>query len=100
LIAIPKLPAWTNADVLAPSRVQVLVDARGNPISAVLLSSSGLKAADQRAVEIARDLTFGADQEALTNHPHDADAGLATGWVIFSWRTLAPPNTNILINPR
>lgn len=97
--SVPMLPAWTNNDILAPSRVRVLVDAAGHPMSAVLLESSGLKAADASAVELAQRMTFGRDEEALRQPPGNPDAGLATGRLIFSWRTLAPV-TNGLVNPR
>jgi TonB family protein len=97
--SVPPLPAWTNADILAPSRVRVLVDASGHPMSAVLIESSGLKAADASAVELAQRMSFGRDAEALKQPPGNPDAGLTTGWLIFSWRTLAP-TTNGLVNPR
>jgi hypothetical protein len=99
IVSQPALPAWTNADVLPPSRVQVLVDARGNPISAVLLGSSGLKAADHSAVDLARRMRFGADPAALLDPEASPNEGLATGRLIFSWRTLAPA-TNGVVNPR
>lgn len=99
IVAQPGLPSWTNVDVLGPSRVQVLVDARGNPISTVLLSSSGLKTADQSAVDIARRMSFGADRRALDNPVPGANDGLTAGWLLFSWRTLAPV-TNGIVNPR
>lgn len=99
---IPPLPSWTNAEILAPSVVQVLIDARGNPISAVLLDpkGSGLKAADQRAVDLARAAHFGPDQAALTEHPNDPAAGLGSGRLIFHWNTLPAPVTNDSVNPR
>jgi hypothetical protein len=99
ILAQPELPSWSNADILAPSRVQVLVDARGNPVSAVLLGGSGLKAADESAVELARRMSFGADRMVLENPASHADDGLMTGWLTFFWRTLAP-GTNGMENPR
>jgi len=99
IVSQPELPAWTNAEVLAPSRVHVLVDARGNPISAVVLSSSGLPAADQSAVRLAGRMRFGSDTAVLKNPDARSDDGLAAGWVIFSWKTLASA-TNGSVNPR
>jgi hypothetical protein len=99
IIIQPELPAWTNADILAPSRVQVLVDARGNPISAVLLGGSGLKAADQSAVETARRMSFGAEEKVLADPASGAEDGLATGWLTFFWRTLGPVTNGLVVPP-
>jgi hypothetical protein len=83
------LPSWPYADVIYPSRVQVLVDPSGEVVSAVLLmSDSSEKAAghydvaDQRALEIARTLRFAPAPE------------LTIGQLIFDWRTVPPPATN------
>ena len=81
------LPAWPYADVIAPSRVQVLVNAAGEVVSAVLLPSDDSDEirdadADQRALELARAARF-------------APAfGLTLGNLIFGWRTVVPPATN------
>ena len=90
------LPSWPYPDVIAPSRVQVQVDQAGAVISAallppdnsmVLLPSVNLDvvhydAADQRALEIARRLRFAPAP------------GMASGQLIFDWRTVPPPATN------
>jgi len=83
------LTNWPYADVIAPSRVQVLVNEDGNVVSAVLLPlNSPLKneirydVADQRALGIARGLQFAPA-------PH-----LTVGNVVFNWRTVPPPETN------
>jgi hypothetical protein len=77
------LPSWPYADVIAPSRVQALVDAAGNVVSVILLPpGSGLDAADQRALELARAARF-APASRLT-----------IGQLIFNWRTVPPPATN------
>jgi len=83
------LTNWPVADVIAPSVVQVLVDAAGNVISTVLLPpGSGFTAtdqyndADQRALTIARTLRF-------TSSP-----GLTIGRIVFNWHTV-PPETTI-----
>ena len=99
IVTQPELPAWTNTDILAPSQVQVLVDARGHPVSVVLLRGSGLEAADQSAVAIAQRMSFGPDRGVLNNPASSADDGLTTGSLVFSWRTLAPA-TNGFVNPR
>ena len=81
------LTSWPYADVIAPSKVQVLVDAAGNVVSAILLPpDNGFTAADyydaanQRALEIARALRF-APSSSLT-----------FGRIIFNWHTV--PLTN------
>jgi hypothetical protein len=81
------LTNWPYPDVLAPCVVQVLVDAAGNVVSAVVLpSENGLAgaghyaAADQRALELARALRFmPASQPAV-------------GQIIFNWHTVPPAN--------
>jgi len=68
----------------------VLVDAGGYVVSAVLLGSCGLSAADLQAVELARAARFeplpDGDRERLA-HPL---ANLARGKMIFQWHTIAP----------
>jgi hypothetical protein len=66
--------------VIAPSKIQVLVDAAGNVVSTVLLppdngyaAADYYAAADQRALELARALRFAPS----TN--------LTLGRVIFNW---------------
>jgi len=81
------LPFWPYADVIAPSRVQVLVDAIGNVVSAVLLPSDNpgeihAAAADQRALELARTARFSPSLR------------LTIGQLIFNWRTVPPHATN------
>ena len=83
------LTNWPYADVIAPSRVQVLVDAAGDVVSAVLLppddpevAASHYDVADQRALELARAARFAPSSR------------LTIGQLIFDWRTVAPPATN------
>lgn len=92
LIDFPPPPTQTNADILLPSEVQLLVDARGNPISAVLLKSSGYKPADQLAVALARDAQFAPDRAALARSANDPDAGVISGRMIFRWHTVPAPS--------
>jgi hypothetical protein len=101
LLVMPELPSWPNSDLLAPSEVQVLVDARGNPVSALLLAGSGLKAADQAAVNLARSTQFGSDPAVLNTPPGSPGAGLVFGRLIFRWHTLPVATlTNGFPNPR
>ena len=76
------LPSLPYANVIAPSKVQVLVDAAGNVISTVLLPpDSGFTAADQ-SLELARAMRF-------TPSSH-----LTIGRMIFNWHTVPPPAMN------
>ena len=81
------LPSWPYADVIAPSRVQVLVNGAGEVVSAVLLPSDipgevQDADADQRARELARAARFATGP------------GLTVGRLIFDWCTVAPAATN------
>lgn len=82
LLTSIRLPSWAYTDVLRPSKVQVLVNAAGQVVSAVLLSSSGYAAADQRALTLVRTARFAPA------------SGLTVGQFIFDWRVIAPPATN------
>ena len=82
LLTPENLPSWPWADVIAPSKVQALVDMAGNVVSVVLLEASGAELADTNALAFARSLRF-----ARSSH-------LTVGRLIFNWRTVAPPATN------
>jgi hypothetical protein len=82
LLTPENLPSWPWADVIAPGKVQVLVDMAGNVVSVVLLEASGPELADTNALALARRLRF-APASRLT-----------VGQLIFNWRTVAPPATN------
>jgi TonB family protein len=78
-LTVPTLPF---NDVIAPSRVQLLVDKTGEVVSAVLLETSGDTTADQQALALARKLQFA---------PADK---LMFGEIIFNWQTVplvSPP---------
>ena len=101
LTNFPSLPSQSNADILLPSEVQVLVDARGNPISVVLLRSSGLKTADQLAVSLARSAQFTPLREARPHGLEEPTKGTVLGRMIFHWHTVpAPTAANGGTNPR
>jgi hypothetical protein len=77
------LPSLQYNDVIAPSAVQVLVDAAGDVVSAVLLPSensmeaaSHYDAADQRALELAHSLHFAPSSR------------ITFGKLIFNWHTV------------
>ena len=75
-------PTLAVNDVIAPSRVQLLVDKDGTVASDVLLESSGYDAADQQALELARTLRFA---------PADR---LMFGEIDFHWHTVPLATTN------
>jgi outer membrane biosynthesis protein TonB len=67
--------------VIAPSKVQALVDTAGN-VSPVLLESSANAAADQIALQLARNLRFAPAPR------------LMFGEIIFTWHTVPVTATN------
>jgi hypothetical protein len=88
------LPLQAYNNVIAPSKIQVLVDAAGNVISAVLLPDNNnpdltehFFQADQDALDIARNLRFARA------------ANLTFGEIIFNWRTIPAASTNASANP-
>ncbi|MGC8988623.1 MAG: energy transducer TonB, partial [Verrucomicrobiia bacterium] len=83
LLNPPALPTWEFTDVLLPTSVQVMLDEHGHVINATLLSRSGLAAADERALEFARGLTFAQANDA-------SSAGLEWGIITFVWVTREP----------
>ena len=79
--------AWESSELVSNSVVQVLVDAPGRIISAVLLTPGGgatQRKADAQALELARVAQF----EPV------AAAALSVGTIIFEWQTLPVPATN------
>ncbi|MDE3097979.1 MAG: energy transducer TonB [Verrucomicrobiota bacterium] len=76
------LSVWPCDDVLAPTKLQVLVDASGDVVSVLNVQSSGLPAADRHALELARMARFSPG-----SHP-------ALGVMIFNWLTVPPPATH------
>ena len=99
-----KLPSWPFADVIPPSKVQVLVDAAGNVISAVLLppenpaeiSAVRNNDADQRALQYSRAFRFAPlspDAEGAELNP---SGPLSMGQLIFNWQAVPVTSTNKL----
>jgi len=95
-----RAPDWANNDILTNTIVRILVNAEGSPISAAVLSSSGLKAADDYAREEARSARFNS---VATRGPHrntNSLAGLAIGEIVFEWQTIPQPQTNSAAPPK
>ena len=82
LLSQVELPSIPVNDVIPPSKVQALVDTAGNVASAVLLESSKLDTADQRALQIARNLRFAPAPR------------LMFGEITFTWHTVPVASTN------
>ena len=92
LLAPVRLPLQTNSDLLANTVVRLLVDARGNPFSPVVSSSSGSRDADADALTVVKALRFAPLQAAgLGTVPMDK---MLTGKLTFEWHTVPPPATN------
>jgi hypothetical protein len=96
------LPSWPYADVIAPSVVQVLVDAQGNVVSATLLPPENFLEtapvrdadADQRAVELARTVRFAPLASNAAGSQPAPLARLAVGRLIFNWQSVPVTATN------
>ena len=89
LLTRENLPSWPRPDVIAPSKVQVLVNAAGDVVSAVLMPP------DNRAEAAAQYDAADANALALARAARFAPApGLTDGQMIFDWHTVAPPATN------
>lgn len=96
LINPMKLPTWPFADVIAPSVVQVLVDAAGNVVSATLLPPENfLEAntvrdadADQQAVALARTMRFAPLSAEAVSVESGQSTSLAMGQMVFNWQTV------------
>lgn len=76
------LPAWPYTDLLTNTVVQVLVDGAGEVVTACILDSCGLKAADDHAMQQARAARFAVAPPAER---------LTSGRLVFQWHTLAMP---------
>jgi len=83
------LPPLAYGDVLADTVVQVRVDAAGRVQACTLLARSGLAAADDLALEAVRRFRFAA-LPGVVRYPAGPLAPLASGEVVFRWRTVAP----------
>jgi hypothetical protein len=81
LLHRPELPSWPAEDLLVPTRVRVVVDARGMVMSTTLQSGSGSTSADQFALKTSRQLRFAPSRSA------NRERSLAFGELVFQWHT-------------
>jgi TonB family protein len=89
-----ELRSWQNPDILTNSVVQVVVDTEGRPRSVTLLSGSGLKAADQQALELASGVRFEPLGRTPAGTALTPTGQLGWGRMIFRWHTLPLRPTN------
>jgi hypothetical protein len=88
-----RLPPQTNSDLLTNTVIQLEVDSRGNPFSAVVWAKSGSDDADQEALtNFAKAVRFAPPEPAaLGSVPPDK---MISGKLVFEWQTMpsnAPP---------
>jgi TonB family protein len=76
ILSAVSAPVLAVNDVIAPSRVQLLVDKNGNVVSVLLLETSGYDPADQTALALARRLRFVPSEK------------LMFGEILFNWQTV------------
>jgi TonB family protein len=85
LRSIPELLPIVHSNLLADTTVRVGVQSDGHVFSAAIARASGLKAADDRALEIARAARFEPVQKAAgTSGP----PALSWGELIFRWHVV------------
>lgn len=102
LLKAISFPTWHFADVIAPSIVQVLVDAAGRVVSAVLLPPENVSQAsvvqypeaDKTAVELARAAHFAPLKSADASVASNPLSQLTVGRLIFNWQTVPMISTN------
>ncbi|MBI2924432.1 MAG: hypothetical protein HYY24_01875 [Verrucomicrobia bacterium] len=95
LVASLELPVWPSSELLTNSVVQLTVNRAGEVLWATLLSTRGLKspeqkAADQRALELARGARF-QPVPGVSASPPQPSGDLIWGNLVFHWHTVPPP---------
>lgn len=88
---VPPLRSWPVADVLADTRVLVLVTSEGLVFSPRLASAAtartpAQRAADEHALEVTRSLRFAPAPKSAPR-----DGSLTEGTMVFQWHTVEPP---------
>ena len=92
LLTPVQLPPQTNSDLLANTVVQLLVNAQGNPFSAIVVESCGNADTDTNALNFAKNARFEPLKPAAlgTVVPNR----MIFGKLIFEWQTVPPAPTN------
>ena len=94
LLSVPELPVRTNADLLASSVVQLMVDGDGQTISAALLAGSGDREADRYALDLAKHARFNSLRVSGPDRLLEKAAPVTWGKLVFDWHTMPMPPTN------
>lgn len=84
LLIQPAIPDWPVLEVLSATVLQAAVNADGLVMTTAVVGESGSKAADQKALELARGLRFKALASGIGTEK--AAAGLNFGQLVFQWR--------------
>ena len=95
LARTPEIPLQTATDVLTNTVIQVAVKADGFPFSARIITSSGSRFADLKALDIANHLKFTPLPPAVPRDPTE----LQWGECVFQWFTTEPGATNAVPAP-
>lgn len=97
ILSQPAIPDWPVLEILSATVLQVAVSADGFVFTAAVVSESGSKAADQKALELVRGLRF----KPLTceTGKNQAAAGVSFGQLIFQWR-ISPTATPVNIKAK
>jgi hypothetical protein len=93
---LPSQPPTAHMEMLTNSVVRMMVNAEGLPESLILLSTSGLEAADKLALDLARTARFEpvARYGPPNQPPSNSPPQLTWGVMLFEWHTVALPETN------
>jgi len=91
----PMLPSWPNSDFVTNTVVKLFVNGDGISVSIpILLSSSGLKAADDYALSQASVARFVPIRNEGPNRSTNPLVNATWGTMIFEWHTLPLSATN------
>jgi hypothetical protein len=90
LLKTPEIPTQSASDVLSNTVVQVAVKPDGFPFSARVVTGSGSRVADLRALQIANQLRFAPLSTAIVRNAND----LQWGECVFQWFTTEPAAPN------
>ncbi|MEW6156230.1 MAG: energy transducer TonB [Verrucomicrobiota bacterium] len=90
----PTVPVWPGSEILTNSVVRVMVNAAGYVFSTVLVTSSGSREADQKALEIARQARFEPAEPSGSAPVAGSPEQFQFGHLVFEWLTVEPGLTN------
>jgi len=88
------LPSWAHSNILSHTVIQMFVDADGDVLPPILLSSSGHPPADQFALKKAAAARF--QPLDPKGQPATEIPQITWGKVIFKWHTIPPLATNTI----